>query len=77
MALADFRKNILIDLFNEAGQKVMSFKVYHCWPSEYTALSDLEAQDSCVATESLTLEHEGWERDKDVAEPKEPGAGGK
>ncbi|NIO05014.1 MAG: phage tail protein [Proteobacteria bacterium] len=72
VSLADFRKDIIIDLFNEAGQNVMSFKVYRCWPSEYIALGELDANDTCVALESLTLQHEGWERDYDVAEPKEP-----
>ena len=34
----DFRKDITIELFNEAGQKVMAFNVFRCWPSEYAAL---------------------------------------
>ena len=72
VSLADFRKDIIIDLFNEAGQKVMSFKVYRCWPSEYVALGELDANDTCVAFESITLQHEGWERDYDVTEPSEP-----
>jgi phage tail-like protein len=72
VSLRDFRKDILIELFNEAGQMVMAFKVFRCWPSEYVALADLEANDGAVAFESLTLEHEGWERDTDVAEPQEP-----
>ncbi len=72
VSLADFRKDIIIDLFNEAGQKVMSFKVYRCWPSEYVALGELNANDTCVAFESITLQHEGWERDYEITEPKEP-----
>jgi len=72
VSLADFRKDIIIDLFNEAGQKVMAFKVYRCWPSEYEALGELDANDTCVAFESITLQHEGWERDYEVTEPSEP-----
>jgi len=72
VSLADFRKDVVIDLFNEAGQKVMSFKVYRCWPSEYVALGELDANDTCVAFESITLQHEGWERDYEVKEPVEP-----
>lgn len=73
VALADFRKDILIDFFNEAGQQVMSFKVYRCWPSEYVAIKDLNANgESAVAIESIKLECEGWERDTSVTEPKEP-----
>ncbi len=71
MSLKDFRKDIVIDLFNESGQKVMSFRVYRCWPSVYEALSDLDAQDSAVAFERLILENEGWERDYEVLEPEE------
>ena len=71
-SLADFRKDIAIELYNEAGQTVMAFVVFRCWPSEYVALTDLAANDGSVVFESLTLEHEGWERDYDVPEPKEP-----
>lgn len=71
--LGDFRKDIVIELLNEAGQVVMAFSVHRCWVSEYVALADLDANGSFVAIEALTLEHEGWERDLAVAEPKEPG----
>ena len=73
VSLKDFRKDIAIDFFNEAGQLAMSFKVYRCWPSEYVALSELNANgETSVAIESITLQHEGWERDPDVVEPAEP-----
>ena len=72
VSLKDFRKDIIIDLFNEAGQKVLSYKVYRCWPSKYSAVNELDANNTEVAIESLVLEHEGWERDTDVAEPVEP-----
>ncbi|KRT66078.1 MAG: hypothetical protein XU11_C0014G0040 [Candidatus Dadabacteria bacterium CSP1-2] len=72
VSLKDFRKDIIIELYNEAGQLVMAFKVYRCWPSDYVALSDLDANDTSVAFESITLQHEGWERDYAVTEPSEP-----
>jgi phage tail-like protein len=72
ISLADFRKDVIIDLFNEAGQKVISYKVYRCWVSEYQALPDLDANAGAVAIQHIKLENEGWERDLDVAEPKEP-----
>jgi phage tail-like protein len=71
MSLANFRKDIIIDFFNEAGQKVLSFKVFRCWVSEYQALSDLDASDNAVAIERITLQNEGWERDLEVKEPVE------
>jgi phage tail-like protein len=58
-ALADFRKDIAIDFFNEAGQKVLSYKVYRCWVSEYQALPDLHAGVNAVAIEAIKLENEG------------------
>jgi phage tail-like protein len=73
VSLKDFRKDISIELYNEAGQLVMAFKVHRCWPSEYVALSDLNANgEASVAIESLTLQNEGWERDTSVTEPQEP-----
>jgi phage tail-like protein len=72
-SLSSFRKDIIIELLNEAGQLVMAFKVYRCWPSEYQALGDLDANaEAEVAIEALTLQHEGWERDSAVTEPVEP-----
>jgi phage tail-like protein len=71
VSLANFRKDIIIDFFNEAGQKVLSYKVYRCWVSEYQALPDLDASANSVAIESITLQNEGWERDLEVKEPVE------
>ena len=72
VSLADFRKDIIIDFYNEAGQLVRSYKVYHCWPSQYQALPDLDANANAVAIEHIKLENEGWERDTSVTEPPEP-----
>ena len=71
VSLADFRKDIIIDLFNEAGQKVLSYKVYSCWVSEYQAVPDLDANANAVAIEHIKLENEGWEREPAVTEPNE------
>jgi phage tail-like protein len=71
-SLADFRKDVIIDLFNEAGQKVISYRVFRCWVSEYQALPDLDANANAVAIQTLKLENEGWDRDESVTEPTEP-----
>jgi phage tail-like protein len=71
VALKSFRKDIAIELFNEAGQLALRYKVRRCWVSEYTALSELGANTSCAAFQQLVLQHEGWERDTEVAEPAE------
>lgn len=72
VALKDFRRDIIIELYNEAGQLVIAYKVYRCWVSEFQALPDLMANVSGVAIQSIKLENEGWERDVDVVEPEEP-----
>ena len=73
-ALAAFRKDIYIEVLNEAGQLVIAYKVYRCWISEYQAIAALDAGDTATLIQSITLEHEGWERDLDVKEPVEPGS---
>lgn len=72
VSLADFRKDIIIDFFNEAGQKAISYRVFRCWVSEYQALPELDANANAIAIQTLKLENEGWERDYDVTEPREP-----
>jgi phage tail-like protein len=72
VSLSSFRKDVIIDMFNEAGQIVLSYKVFRCWPSEYQAIPDLDANANAVAIQTLKLENEGWERDYEVAEPTEP-----
>jgi phage tail-like protein len=72
VSLADFRKDITVDLFNEAGQLVLSYRVFRCWPSEFQATADLDANANAVLIQSLTLQNEGWERDVAVTEPAEP-----
>jgi phage tail-like protein len=72
VSLASFRKDILLDFFNEAGQKVISYKIHRCWVSEYQALPDLDANANAVAIQHIKLENEGWDRDVSVIEPTEP-----
>jgi phage tail-like protein len=74
VALASFRKDIVIELCNEAGQIVLAYKVYRCWVSQFQALPDLDANATSVAFQTIVLEHEGWERDTSIPEPQEPSA---
>lgn len=73
VSLKDFRKDLIIEVYNEAGQVVLAYKVYRAWVSEYQAQADLDANANAVLIQTLKLENEGWERDYDVAEPSEPG----
>jgi phage tail-like protein len=72
VSLRDFRKNVIIELYNEAGQLAIAYKVFRAWVSEFQSLPDLDANANAVAIQTLKLENEGWERDVDVAEPSEP-----
>jgi phage tail-like protein len=69
VSLKDFRKGIILELYNEAGQLVLAYKIYRCWVSEYQILPDLDANANAIAIEQLKLENEGWERDKSGREP--------
>lgn len=71
-SLRDFRKDVIIEVYNEAGQLALAYKVYRCWVSEFNALPDLDANANAVAIQSIKLENEGWERDNTVTEPVEP-----
>jgi phage tail-like protein len=72
VSLRDFRKNIIIELYNEAGQLAIAYKVFRAWVSEFQSLPDLDANANAVAIQHIKLENEGWERDTDVVEPSEP-----
>lgn len=72
VSLKDFRKDIIIEVYNEAGQLAVAYKVYRCWVSEFQALPELDASANAIAIQTLTLQNEGWERDYEVTEPSEP-----
>ena len=72
VSLKDFRKDIIIELYNEAGQPVIRYKVFRCWVSEFQSLPDLDANANAVAIQHIKLENEGWERDIELVEPNEP-----
>ena len=72
ISLKDFRKDVILEVYNEAGQLAIAYKIYRCWVSEYQALPDLDANANAIAIEHIRLENEGWERDESVTEPSEP-----
>src|SRR6476469_926556 len=71
VSLKDFRKDLTIELYNEAGQLAITYKVYRCWVSEYQGQADLDANANAVLIQHIKLENEGWEKDPDVPEPTE------
>src|SRR3954454_17552788 len=73
MNMAQFRKPMQIELYNQAGVIVLRYNLYNCWPSEYTALPELDSESNAVALATMTIEHEGWDRDTSVTAPAQPG----
>jgi phage tail-like protein len=71
MSLKNFRKNLTIEVYNEAGQLAIAYHVFRCWVSEYQALPELDAGGNAVMLQTIKLENEGWQRDPAVQEPTE------
>lgn len=72
VSLKDFRKDVILEVYNETGQVVLAYKIYRCWVSEFQSLPELDANANAIAIQTLKLENEGWERDTAVTEPTEP-----
>jgi phage tail-like protein len=72
VSLKDFRKDMIIEIYNEAGQVAIAYNVYRCWVSEFQAFPEADANANAVAIQHIKLENEGWKRDLSVTEPAEP-----
>lgn len=72
VSLKNYKRDIVVEILNEAGQVAISYRIYKCWVSEYQATSDLDANANAVLLQHIKIENEGWERDPDVNEPSEP-----
>lgn len=72
IALAGFRKDLTLELHNEAGQVALVYKIHRAWVSEYVALPELDAKANAVAIQSIVVQHEGFQRDVDTPVPIEP-----
>jgi phage tail-like protein len=72
MSLKNFRKDIVINVLNLQGQVAISYKLFRAWVSEYQALPEMDAGTmNAVGIQTITLQHEGWERDEAAQEPSE------
>jgi phage tail-like protein len=72
VSLKDFRRDVTIEVLNEAGQKVIAYHLYKCWVSEYQSVPELDANANAVAIQHVKLETQGWDRDETVVEQPEP-----
>ena len=72
VALANFRRDVILEVYNEAGQLVIAYKVFPAWPSTFQRFQNstrtptqLRSRRSCSSTKD-------GERDDAVKEPVEP-----
>ena len=72
VSLKDFRKDIILEIYNEAGQLAIAYKLYRCWVSEYQAMPELDGNTNEVALQTLNPANEACERAYEVTEPAEP-----
>ena len=68
VSLANFRKDITIELMNLQGTVVRAYNVFRCWVSEITEQPELDANANAIAFESITVQNEGYQRDDSVVE---------
>jgi phage tail-like protein len=66
------RRDLRVEVHDEAGHVKVAYKLFRCWVSEYQPVGDLDANANAVAIEHIKLENEGIERDTAVPEPAEP-----
>ncbi|GAA1021985.1 MULTISPECIES: phage tail protein [Amycolatopsis] len=69
-SLKDFRRDLIVDVFDEGGQKVLSYQVFNCWVSEWQPVSDLDSNANAVAVQHIKVENEGWVAEE-VSEPQD------
>jgi phage tail-like protein len=70
-SLANYRKDINVEMHNMQGVTVLRWTLYRCWVSEYQATPDLDANANAVAISHLKLEYEGFQRDTSLTEQAE------
>lgn len=71
MDLADYKKELTLEVLNEKGHVALRYHLHDCWVSDYTAVPALDASANAVAIESMKIELNGWERDVPTQEPDE------
>jgi phage tail-like protein len=72
MSLVNYRKDIVINVLNLQGSIAIAYQVKRAWVSEFQALPEFDAGTmNAVGIQTITIQHEGWERDSAVTEPTE------
>lgn len=71
MDLVNYKRDLILEIMNEAGQVAKRYQLHRCWVSEFTAVPELDSNANAVAIETIKIEVEGWVRDVDTPEPAE------
>jgi phage tail-like protein len=58
----NLKKDIVIDVFNEVGQKAISYSIYNCWVSEFWGTPELDKAANATAIQLIKIENEGWKK---------------
>ncbi len=57
--LANFRKDLYLELYQPTGQRTARYKLLRCWVSAFSALPNLSGNSNAVAIEHIHIENEG------------------
>jgi phage tail-like protein len=60
-AARPLRKDIVIEVLNEKGEVIRTYKADRCRVSKYQAIPELDASAQATAIEQMVLHHEGLE----------------
>jgi phage tail-like protein len=63
MSLGDFRRPLGIEIYNEAGEKVIAYDVHDAWVSEFSGGPALDRLGNAVTIERMVIQHQGWDRE--------------
>ena len=58
----DFRRDLTIEVYDEAGMKVVAYQVHRAWVSQFSAMSELDGVGNALVVDSMTLQNDGFER---------------
>jgi phage tail-like protein len=67
--LTPLKKTVTIEVYTSRGRLALRYLLHRCWPQAYEALPVLGPSPRRHILETLTLAHEGWERDPAVPFP--------
>lgn len=71
-SLKGYRREVVIDVLNLQGTPAMTYKLRRAWVSEFQALPEFDANTmNAVGIQTITIQHEGFERDPATGEPAE------